>query len=276
MNSENNTFNNTEIDIESEDIIEEDTELQEDSNADMFANQSGIKSKERVREHGEVYTPEHIVKDMLNLDGIKEMSYEIDKTFLEPSCGNGNFLVEIIRRKLDAAKREALIDGVLDKEKYNINIVRVLCSIYGVDIMGDNIQQARQRMMSIAKDEYSKTTGEVMSKRLEKVLGFIMSRNIILGDMLKNISVEYNMFNDKGNENIPPVDQVTPDMGTYGKNKMMFYEWHFNGNKVSRGVFLARDMADSSEYSGNRNKEVNYMNISELYFNEDEAEELDF
>ena len=276
MNSENNTFNNTEIDIENEDIIEEDTELQEDSNADMFANQSGIKSKERVREHGEVYTPEHIVKDMLNLNGIKEMSYEIDKTFLEPSCGNGNFLVEIIRRKLDVAKREALIDGVLDKEKYNINIVRVICSIYGVDIMGDNIQQARQRMMSIAKDEYSKTTGEVMSKRLEKVLGFIMSRNIILGDMLKNISVEYNMFNDKGNENIPPVDQVTPDMGEYGKNKMMFYEWYFNGNKVSRGVFLASDMADSSEYSGNRNKEVNYMNISELYFNEDEAEELDF
>ena len=57
-----------------------------------------IKSKERVNKFGEVFTPENIVKDMLDMDGVRECSYSLDKTFLEPSCGTGNFLVEIIAR----------------------------------------------------------------------------------------------------------------------------------------------------------------------------------
>lgn len=91
-----------------------------------------IKSKQRVKERGEVFTPPHIVGAMLDLIPLKE-----DTTFFEPACGNGNFLVEILRRKLSSTK--------------NPNIINCIKSIYAVDIMPDNISEAKERMIKIAK-----------------------------------------------------------------------------------------------------------------------------
>ena len=82
---------------------------------------NGIKSKERVSKFGEVFTPENIVRDMINLIPA-EVREKLDSTWLEPACGNGNFLVQILSDKLDIAEQLGL-------ENYDINVFRAVCSI---------------------------------------------------------------------------------------------------------------------------------------------------
>lgn len=96
----------------------------------------GIKSRDRVSDFGEVYTPKEIVNEMLDM--IKEESYDLDKRFLEPSCGNGNFLLGIIERKLDTALKSP-------KEDLGRNIFRAVASVYGIDILEDNIAEAKKK-----------------------------------------------------------------------------------------------------------------------------------
>ena len=105
-----------------------------------------IKSKKRVREHGEVFTAEREVKAMCNL--VPEWTGNV----LEPACGNGNFLVEIARRKLAA--------GMTPKEAAS--------TIFGIDILQDNVEEARYRLLEILPG-----TEE------------ILERNIVCGDFLK-------------------------------------------------------------------------------------------
>ncbi|MBO7344305.1 MAG: SAM-dependent DNA methyltransferase, partial [Clostridia bacterium] len=94
---------------------------------------SQTKSKERVREHGEVFTAEREVKAMCDL--VKDETERIDSRFLEPACGDGNFLAEILTRKLEVVKRKYK-KSTLDYEK---NAVLAISSVYGVDIMQDNV-----------------------------------------------------------------------------------------------------------------------------------------
>lgn len=122
------------------------------------------KSKERVRKFGEVYTPSWVVNMML--DALAEENKEVDcfadgMTFLEPACGNGNFCVQILWRKI--------LNGV---EPY-----KALQDIYGVDILEDNVIECRQRLVDIAKSVKPDTTG-----LYEK----IVEKNIIVGDFLKD------------------------------------------------------------------------------------------
>jgi SAM-dependent methyltransferase len=128
---------------------------------------SQIKSKSRVNKYGEVFTAEREVNAMLDL--VKEECYKIDSKFLEPACGTGNFLVEILRRKLSVAKndREALIS---------------LTSIYGIDILQDNVETSRARMLEI----FSKQCNLIEKAR------FILSNNIIWGDTLKCLRMDNN------------------------------------------------------------------------------------
>lgn len=119
--------------------------------------QKGIKSKERVRVFAEVFTPAWLVSDMCDLCE-PEIS-DPAKNVLEPACGNGNFLVEILRRKLEHCHDDPAI----------LTAVR---SLYGVDIQGDNIQECRQRLL------------ELLPARLHKTAKKIMARNIVQGDFL--------------------------------------------------------------------------------------------
>lgn len=91
-----------------------------------------VKTKKRVRDYGEVYTPQHIVNDMLDL--VKHETERIDSRFLEPACGNGNFLAEILRRKL-AVVSSRYSKSQIEWERYAVIAVS---SIYGVDILEDN------------------------------------------------------------------------------------------------------------------------------------------
>jgi type I restriction-modification system DNA methylase subunit len=98
-----------------------------------------IKSKARVRERGEVFTPSWLVKDMCDL--IPQSEWTIESRFLEPSCGNGNFLVEILDRKLRLCK----------DEKQGL---KALNSIFGIDIMEDNVKESRARLMKMFLDAF--------------------------------------------------------------------------------------------------------------------------
>ena len=104
-----------------------------------------IVSRARVAEHGEVYTGEREVNAMLNL--VKDETERADSRFLEPACGNGNFMVEILRRKLEAVTRRY---GT-SRGEWAEKAVCALCSIYGIDILEDNVKEARRRLLGVFK-----------------------------------------------------------------------------------------------------------------------------
>ena len=124
-----------------------------------------IKSKKRVKDFGEVFTPEHIVKDMCDL--IPDDAWTIKSTFLEPCCGNGNFLVEIYRRKLELCKNEK--DGL-----------KALASIVGIDIQADNCEESRKRLMK----QFCEAFPNASEVAILLAAG-ILQNNIICGDSLQ-------------------------------------------------------------------------------------------
>lgn len=127
------------------------------------------KSEDRVKKFGEVYTPLHIVNKMLDMleEENPEAFTDISKTFLEPACGNGNFLVEIYKRKLKICKSTS--DGL-----------KALESIYGIDILEDNVEESRERLFEMFVGAYKEIT-------LRDILlaETILEKNIICGDSLK-------------------------------------------------------------------------------------------
>ena len=133
----------------------------------------GIKSKKRVAEFGEVFTPKNIVDDMLDL--VKEESYRVNSTFLEPACGNGNFLVEILKRKVGTVKK--------DLSTFDTNMFKAVTTIYGIDIQLDNVEESKARMVEIIKTTYE-DVGKELSDRTLKNYIYILDKNIIWGDAL--------------------------------------------------------------------------------------------
>ena len=110
-------------------------------------NKSQIKSKKRVQERGEVFTNEREVKAMCDL--VKDETERIESRFLEPACGDGNFLAEIVTRKL-AVVSKRYGKSETDWEKYS---VLAMSSVYGVDIMQDNAQECRARLFKIVLEK---------------------------------------------------------------------------------------------------------------------------
>ena len=108
-----------------------------------------VKSKKRVADHGEVFTAEREVNAMLDL--VKQETERIDSRFLEPACGDGNFLAEILRRKLAVVLRQ-YGKSPADYEKY---AVLAASSIYGVDILQDNVEACRARLFEIWDAQYT-------------------------------------------------------------------------------------------------------------------------
>lgn len=126
-----------------------------------MAGNKQVKSKKRVKAYGEVFTNEKEVKAMCDLIPA-DIWENIEATFLEPSCGNGNFLVEIFKRKLDNCKdwQEGL---------------KALKSIYGIDILQDNVDESRKRLIKMYVDRFGVSIEAL----------FIVSRNIICGNSLE-------------------------------------------------------------------------------------------
>lgn len=137
-----------------------------------------ITSKKRVVDHGEVFTAEREVNAMLDL--VKHETERIDSRFLEPACGTGNFLVPILERKLAIVKNK-YAKSQLEFERYG---VVAMSSIYGVDILEDNVMQCRERLFSIFNDIYTGLYKNKLKASCLDSIRFILSRNILLGDAL--------------------------------------------------------------------------------------------
>ena len=137
-----------------------------------------IKSKQRVADHGEVFTNEREVNAMLDL--VKQETERIESRFLEPACGEGAFLKEILRRKLEVVKNRYK-KSPYDYERYAI---LALTSIYGVDIMEDNAEICRQNLFEIWNKEYTQYAKEQANDQCREVAKFILRKNILCGDAL--------------------------------------------------------------------------------------------
>lgn len=144
----------------------------------MAVSKGQIVSKKRVAEHGEVFTAEREVNAMLDL--VKYETQRIDSRFLEPACGKGAFLAEVLRRKLGIVK-ERYIKSPLEYERY---AVLALSSIYGIDILEDNVFDCRHEMLSIFKSEYRIALKQDCSPECEISAKFILLKNIVWGDAL--------------------------------------------------------------------------------------------
>lgn len=105
-----------------------------------------IKSKERVKKYGEVFTPVWLVNDMLDL--LPEDMFEIDKTFLEPACGEGVFILEILKRKFKNCKK---------RSDYAV----ALSSVYGLELLADNVEICIQNVINLCKEYFKPNKKEI-------------------------------------------------------------------------------------------------------------------
>src|SRR5947209_5120173 len=105
-----------------------------------------FKSKQRVADHGEVFTPAWMVEAMLDL--VKDETERIDSRFLEPACGSGNFLVQVLRRKLAAVESKF---GRSDFERRHYALLALMCC-YGIELLADNIAECRANMLEVLAD----------------------------------------------------------------------------------------------------------------------------
>jgi hypothetical protein len=180
-------------------------------------------SKERVTQNGEVFTAKREVNAMLDL--VKKESYRIESTFLEPSCGTGNFLVEILRRKLITASQFA--DNQVAWEKAAL---QSLSTIYGIELMEDNAFTSRMRLSEIFEAEYKRLFDTSLNKKIIKAANFIIGTNIIVGNTL--------------------------EMKTCLGSPILFTEWIFDGDKVVRKEFSMQSMIEI-----NRNNSQDQCNL---------------
>lgn len=143
-----------------------------------------IKSSDRVKQHGEVFTPSWMVKKMLDTPGVKEASESITETFLEPAAGDGNFLVAILNRKLETVKEKYLDKSLLAYENYAL---LSLTSLYGIELLEDNAQMCAMNLATTFQKAYMKvaeTYDEDIKEEVIKSANYIISKNIVNGNFL--------------------------------------------------------------------------------------------
>ncbi len=160
-----------------------------------------VKSKKRVADHGEVFTPAWMVEAMLDL--VKDETERIDSRFLEPACGSGNFLVQILRRKLAAVEIKY---GKSDFERRHYALLGLMC-IYGIELLPDNISECRANLLDIFAEYLNLDKAD----DLHKAASYVLSENLVHGDALK--------------------------MRTWDEQPIAFAEWGYLG----KGKFQRRD-----------------------------------
>ena len=181
----------------------------------MTTDEKQTKSKSRVREHGEVFTAEREVNAMLDL--VKCETERIDSRFLEPACGNGNFLIKILERKLD------VVDKTYRRSQWDweIHAMVAVSSLYGVELLPDNVAECVSRLFDFFKQRYkARYKAKISQIYLENVL-FLLKKNIVCGDALTLLQSD--------------------------GEPIIFSEWGFSGSKVIRRDFTMSNLLESSE-----------------------------
>ena len=171
-------------------------------------------NRQRIIDHGEVFTPAWMVEAMLDL--VKDETERIDSRFLEPACGNGNFLVCILKRKLTAVE---LKFGKSDFEKRHYALLALMC-VYGIELLPDNIVECRANLLSI----FAEYLNLDQSDDLCRAALYVLSQNLVHGDALK--------------------------MRTHDDHAITFAEWGYLGKgKFQRRDFSLCDLTMSSTFS---------------------------
>lgn len=173
-----------------------------------------VKSKQRVADHGEVFTPAWMVEAMLDL--VKAETERIDSRFLEPACGSGNFIVQIVQRKLAAVE---LRYGQSDFERQHYALL-ALMSIYGIELLADNIAECRANVLAVFAQHLDISPAD----HLYLAATHVLTQNLVHGDALT--------------------------MRTHGGQHITFAEWGYLGKgKFQRRDFRFDALAGSSKFS---------------------------
>ena len=185
---------------------------------------SQIKSKERVSERGEVFTAEREVNAMLDL--VANECLRPDSRFLEPACGDGNFLSAILKRKLTELRRKYK----KSPRDYEKQAIVAIGSLYGVDIMNDNVLACRERLFVIWDEEYTAHCKGNASDEAREAARFIISRNVINGNALTLMCVD-----DEGKDTSAPI---------------VFSEWTLiSGTQMQRSDYTMSDLLTYNDNS---------------------------
>ncbi len=177
-----------------------------------------VKSKQRVADHGEVFTAEREVNAMLDL--VKNETERIESRFLEPACGDGNFLAEILRRKLAVVQRK--YGGARMHHDYEMWSMIALMNIYGVELLPDNAAACRERLFNMWNEAYSANCKGDADDECRDAVRYILKRNILCGDALS----------------------MKPKNG----EPIIFAEWSFvTGTKVKRRDFRLDQMLEGHQ-----------------------------
>ena len=178
-----------------------------------------IKSRERVTEHGEVFTNEREVNAMLDM--VQSECERIESRFLEPACGDGNFLAEVLRRKLTQVKKRYGKSAA----DYERNAFVAVSSLYGVDILMDNAEACRKRLFEIFSDEYAKACKNQLNVAFLNAVRTVIDTNILCGNALSMKMVD--------------AEQKDTD------DPIIFSEWTLAmGNKVKRRDFRLDELLE--------------------------------
>jgi len=173
-----------------------------------------VKSKKRVADHREVFTPPWLVEAMLDL--VKDETERIDSRFLEPACGDGNFLVQILRRKLASVEKKY---GKSDFERRHFSLFSLMC-LYAIELLSDNIADCRQHLLGIFAD-YLKLDP---SDDLYRAGFYVLLQNLVHGDAMQ--------------------------MRTHENKAITFAEWGYLGKgHYQRRDFRLDSLVQSSEFS---------------------------
>ena len=197
-----------------------------------------IKSKKRVADFGEVFTGKREVNAMLNLLP-ETIWHNITATFLEPACGNGNFLAEILSRKLNAVLELLSAKKIKKKHQafnYGFYAIGAVSSIYGIEILPDNCHECRERLLNLFTEHYQ-THFKETDPNIIKVVKYLLGQNIVNGDALFN----------------------TP---------IVFSEWAFVGEMVYRTDYIYQNMVNDKHYRTKYHLHKKYQPVHYLELNE--------
>lgn len=182
-----------------------------------------VKSKERVADHGEVFTNEREVNAMCDL--VLQETERIDSRFLEPACGDGNFLIEILKRKL------TIVEKKYKKSSYDFERFSLLAigSLYGVELLNDNVITCRDRLFDLWDRTYKKNCKKDYNEQTVNSAKYILSKNIVCGNALTLLKVDEN-----GNDISDPI---------------VFSEWTFpfNDARMQRKDYTFDELVNKDE-----------------------------
>ena len=183
----------------------------------MKNKEQQIKDKSRVSNFGEVLTSKREVLDMLNL--VNTETSRLDSRFLEPACGDGNFLTEVLNFKLNILEKN-YSKNQYEFEKFSIQI---FTSIYGIDILEDNIISARERLFDQYFDLYNKKFKSNINQKLLDCIKYILKLNLVHADALSLKKVKNDKF-------------------------IIFSEWSLVSDKIKRRDFEFKNLIDYAPF----------------------------